>query len=126
MKKFYLTLFAFFICGFSYAQMTDGNYTYKNAELTLSFTIAGDGWEIYNIVLTNTTNGRKENATGEWFKVNMNGVEEDYSGPEGWYQFQTDNCNYDFNEATNKLVLQKFDCAKNPGDSREYTLIRQY
>jgi hypothetical protein len=126
MKKFYLTLFAFFICGFCYAQMTDGNYTYKNTELTLSFTIAGDGWEIYNIVLTNITNGRKENATGEWFKVNMNGVEEDYSGPEGWYQFQTDNCNYDFNEATNKLVLQKFDCAKNPGDSREYTLIRQY
>lgn len=126
MKKYYSTILAFFIFGFSYAQMSDGHYTFKNTELTLSFTIAEGGWKINNILLINTTNGKKENATGEWFKVNMNGVDEDYSGPEGWYQFQTDQCNFEFDEATNKLVLQKYDCAQNPGKTIEYTLTRQF
>lgn len=125
MNKFYLTLLTFLICGFSYSQMSDGNYTFKNADFTLTFTIASDGWEMNDVVLTNMKTGKKENAIGEWFKVNMNGADADYSGPEGWYQFQTTKCNYDFNVTTNKLILKQFDCDEVYGKSIQYTLFRQ-
>lgn len=126
MNKFYLTLLTFFICSFSYSQLSDGNYTFKNADFTLSFTIASDGWEMNDVVLTNMKTGKKENAIGEWFKVNMNGADADYSGPEGWYQFQTTQCNYDFNVPTSKLILQQFDCDEVYGKAIKYTLTRQY
>lgn len=125
MKKFYLIILVFFIYGFSYAQMSDGNYTFKNADFTLTFTISSDGLEMNDVVLTNLKTGKKENAIGEWFKLNMNGADADYSGPEGWYQFQTTKCNYDFNVPTSKLILRQFDCDDVYGKSIKYVLIKQ-
>jgi hypothetical protein len=124
MKKIYLTLLALFTLGYSFSQMEDGEYTYSNTEITLMFTIGGAGWEIYDIVLVKNATDDSMGGTGEWFKVNMNGVDKDYEGPEGWYQFQTDDCRYDFNEAKNELNLNQFDCFGNPDDAAEYILIR--
>jgi hypothetical protein len=124
MMKTYLTILAFFTLGYSFSQMEDGNYTYANSEFTLSFTIGEDGWEIFNIVIMDNANGDFEEGTGEWFKVNMNGADEDYEGPEGWYQFQTDNCKFDFNEAIDDLYLNRFECNQDPDASSSYTLLR--
>jgi hypothetical protein len=107
--------------------MSDGIYSFKNSELTLSFKVDGDGYDIYNVILTYHSNGQKEYGTGQWFKVNMNGVDPDYSGPNGWYQFQTSRCNYSFNETTNKLTLEQYDCTQNPTKKfSKITLTRQY
>ena len=124
MKKIYLTLLALFTLGYSFSQMEDGEYIYSNSEITLMFTIGGAGWEIYDIALVKNATDDSMGGTGEWFKVNMNGVDEDYEGPEGWYQFQTDDCRYDFNEAKDELKLNQFDCFGYPDGVAEYILIR--
>lgn len=103
--------------------MSDGYYVYKNSELTISFKIQNGGWDINNIVLTNNKTGNKVYGSGYWHKVNMNGVDDDYSGPEGWYEFQTSNCNYSFDGSYTKIVLEKYDCKTNSAD-RSYNLLR--
>lgn len=124
MKKIFLATLAFFALGYSFSQMEDGEYTYSNSEIILMFTIGGGGWEIYDIVLVKTSTDDSMGGTGEWFKVNMNGVDEEYSGPQGWYQFQTDDCRYDFNEANDELRLHQFDCFGDPGNVAEYILTK--
>lgn len=123
MKNVLLILFVliFFRNGFS--QLNNGSYTFKSAELTLSFTISNEGWDVSKVVLLNNKTGQKEFGSGEWFRVNRNGADADYSGADGWYQFQTSNCNYSFDEPNSKLVLQQYDCAKNRKDMT-YTLTR--
>jgi hypothetical protein len=126
MKKISLSILAFFTLGYSFSQMEDGHYTYSNSEFTLMFTIGDGGWEIYEIILIKNSIDGSMAGIGEWFKVNMNGVDEDYNGPEGWYQFQTDDCRYDFNEAKDELRLRQFDCLGNPDAMAEYILTRNY
>jgi hypothetical protein len=41
-----------------------------------------------------------------------------------WYEFQTAECNYDFDTPTGKLVLSQFDCKKGQKDVK-YTLTKK-
>ena len=123
MKYVLLILFFLFFFENGFSQLNNGNYTFKSSEFTLSFTISNEGWDVTKVVLVNNKTGQKEYGSGEWFRVNRNGADADYSGPDGWYQFQTSNCNYSFDEPNSKLVLQQYDCAKNRKDMT-YTLTR--
>ena len=107
MKKYLIFLLTFVSLN-TFSQMQSGDYTFTNNENEFNFTISDGGWVISFIQI----NGSKEILKdGYWRKVNMNGVDEDYDGPDGWYEFQTDQCNYDFNmPINNKLTLNSFDC----------------
>lgn len=120
MKIILSIFFVLFLFGNVFSQLNDGNYTFKSADFTLSFTISNEGWDVSKIILLNNKTGQKESGSGEWFRVNRNGADADYSGPDGWYQFQTSKCNYSFDEPTSKLVLKQYDCIVN---RREMTYI---
>jgi hypothetical protein len=123
MKIILSILFVLFLFGNGFSQLNNGNYTFKSADFTLSFTISSEGWDVSQIILLNNKTGQKEYGSGEWFRINKNGVDEDYSGPDGWYQFQTGKCNYSFDEPTSKLVLEQYDCVVNRREMT-YTLTR--
>ena len=95
----------------SHAQMNDGLYSFANDEIKLSFVVEEWGWKISSATITVLKTNQKFNGKGEWFKVNPNGIDEDYDGPMGWYQGQTDICNFEFDEPKNNtLILSSFDC----------------
>jgi hypothetical protein len=72
-------------------------------------------------MIQNHVSKKNDKGSGEWFRVNIHGADPEYDGPLGWYQFQTTNCNYSFNEPSSELVLSKYDC-KNGEPEAEYTL----
>jgi hypothetical protein len=124
MKNLFFALILMLCSKLSFAQMEDGNYTYSNKEITLNFTISDLGFTISNIVVTNTIIGKKYNGSGEWFQVNPRGVDPNYQGPFGWYQFSTDECNFDFEVPVNELILNQFDC-KNGSASVKLKLTKK-
>jgi hypothetical protein len=126
MKKviYILTMSFLFFVQTTLAQMDDGEYTFSNDKVTLKLTVIDDGWTISTVTLTNNMSKKTSKGTGEWFKVNPNGVDEDYQGPLGWYQFQTTDCNYDFEVPKEKLILNQYDCS-NGQSKDEYTLINK-
>tara|TARA_B110000285_G_C14868255_1_gene487896 strand:+ start:315 stop:707 length:393 start_codon:yes stop_codon:yes gene_type:complete len=121
MKKYLIFLLTLLSLN-TFSQMQSGNYTFTNNENEFNFTISDDGWVITFIEI----NGSKEILKdGYWRRVNMNGVDEDYNGPEGWYEFQTDQCNYDFDiPINNKLILKRFDC-KNSSKNKTIEMTRK-
>jgi hypothetical protein len=124
MKTLILTCCAImFITNSAFSQLSNGKYKYSNAEIALSFTISDEGYVISEIVLTNKTINKVFKAEGEWFEVNRNGADAGYDGPSGWYQFQTQECNYDFNTPNSKLILSRFDC-KNGLKEKEVQLFK--
>lgn len=123
MKIILSIFFVLLFFGKAFSQMNNGNYTFKSAEFTLSFTISNEGRDVSKVILLNNKTGQKEYGSGEWFKVNRNGADPDYSGQDGWYQFQTSKCNYSFDEPTSKLVLKQYDCVVNRREMT-YTLTR--
>jgi hypothetical protein len=71
-----------------------------------------------NIIITHAATGKSVTGFGEWLKINRNGVDADYSGPDGWYQIEANGCDYEFNEPGDKLELSE-SCA---GKSKTYIL----
>jgi hypothetical protein len=68
----------------------DGRYAFTDEysmDVAIEFTENGE--TISNVNINDGPDVVASNGTGFWFKVNMQGVEEDYNGPEGWYQFET-------------------------------------
>ena len=121
MKKYFVFL-SMFLSLNAYSQMQPGDYTFTNNEYEFKFTISDDGWVISSIQINGTKEVLKD---GYWRWVNMNGVDEDYDGPEGWYEFQTDQCNYNFDmPINNKLTLSSFDC-KNSSKNKTILLDRK-
>lgn len=112
----------FYICVFFssirvlHAQLDDGKYTYSNNEIIFSFEVSDWGWTVSSVKITIIKTNQAYYGQGEWFKVNPNGVDEDYSGPLGWYQLQTNNCEYEFDEPTgNTLLLSEIGCKNGNG-----------
>lgn len=103
------------------AQLNEGIYKYANDLISLSFTCADSGWILSDVVVTNKKTGSTVTGAGEWFKINMNGVDPDYSGPEAWYQFETKECFYEFDEPSEKLVLRE---GCGTAEAKEYVLTR--
>ena len=121
MKKYFVFL-SMFLSLNAYSQMQPGDYTFTNNEYEFKFTISDGGWVISSIQIDGTKEVLKD---GYWRRVNMNGVDEDYDGPEGYYEFQTDQCNYDFDmPINNKLTLSSFDC-KNSSKNKTIVLYRK-
>lgn len=116
MKKaiYYLTTALLFATQIAFAQMADGNYTFTNNDVTLELAITGGGWTISSATVTN--NITKKASTGKGEYRHANNVE--------WYEFQTSDCNYDFDVPTNRLLLNQFDC-KNGEQSIKYTLSNE-
>ena len=111
---YFLTLILFLTAQTSFSQMADGKYTFENNEMTLELTITDGGWIISSATLTNATT--KKTSTGKGYYRTANNFE--------WYEFQTTECNYDFDVPVDKLVLNQFDC-KNGQQSIKYTLIKK-
>jgi len=107
----------------AFCQLQNGKYKYSNTETAISFTIRDDGHTITDIKLLDKKTNKTFIATGEWFEVNTSGADPGYNGPSGWYQFQTSQCNYDFNTPGSKLTLSQFDC-KNGQKEKKQQLIK--
>lgn len=97
-----------------FAQLQDGQHTFSNQSITLTLVMTDDGSTIASASVTNKIT--KKTSTGKGNYRTANNVE--------WYEFQTNDCNYDFDIAGNKLTLSQFDC-KNGGKSVKYTLIKK-
>jgi hypothetical protein len=112
MKYFLFSLSVFFLSiNVAFAQLKDGKYTFSNDEITFSFDISDYGWVISYAKIIIKKSNNTYIGKGEWFKVNTNGMEEDYSGPLGWYQFQIDDCAFEFDEPVdNSIFLGASDC----------------
>jgi hypothetical protein len=121
MKNLFFALILMLCSKLSFAQLANGNYTYSNNDITLKFSISNNGFAMSNIVLTNNLSAKKYNATGEWFMVNQRATGADTSG---WYQIQTEACNYDFDVPANELILNQFDC-KDGSTSKKFKLTKK-
>ncbi len=105
----------------AFSQLSDGKYSYANNEITLSFFVRKGGTELRNVRLIDNYSKETHLGSGNWFSVNLNGAGPDYSGPVGWYQFQTQYCNFDFELDKEDLILNQFDC-KNKRSSKKIIL----
>lgn len=75
--------------------LDDGVHLLSNGEgIRLKVEICDVGYEVCGFQITNGSEVIVSNGSGEWFSVNMNGVEEDYDGPDGWYQIDTKDGGY--------------------------------
>ncbi|MFM7234724.1 MAG: hypothetical protein ACKOZM_09040 [Flavobacteriales bacterium] len=117
MKKTILLLSAgfLFLANNALAQMSDGKHTYANKEVTVELSVTDGGWTITTAKVTD--NVTKKSSVGKGAYRTTNGVE--------WYEFQTAECNYDFDApAAGKLTLSQFDC-KNGQKDIKYTLTKK-
>lgn len=125
MKNKMLLILALVFGSLSYAQLTDGSYTYANDDIRLSFQVGDEGNVLSKVSITYLQTGKQFSGTGEWFEINPNGMDEDYDGPMAWYQFQTGTCYYDFNlPEDGQLQLNQFECT-NGWKKESYTLRKQ-
>jgi hypothetical protein len=93
-------VFAFFllISSFSFSQfLEDGLYSFTDGDMyTLDIQICNGGWTICSFNFMHDQNTIDFTESGEWFRVNLNGVEENIVGPIGWYQAYTEETSYEF------------------------------
>ncbi len=115
-KQFLISAVLFFMSNFGFAQMEDGTYTYENAKIKLTLVVAGDGHTIDAAIIKDIATGKEEKGKGEFMSANET----------GWYQFQTEICNYDFDFKYNALTinLSSFDC-KNGIKPAKYILKKK-
>ena len=97
LRTFIIVVLTFLIGGYQTceAQLFDGNYFYGNVNKDIILEVSNGGENI--IVIIETKEGDyiiKEEGSGEWFAVNLKGVDEDYYGPEGWYDIYMGDDNY--------------------------------
>lgn len=75
----------------TYAQLDDGTYHYTDGKYyEIDLTVCEGGEMICNFTFYNDGNRVTSGEEGEWFRVNPNGADENYEGPWGWYQIQTE------------------------------------
>jgi hypothetical protein len=125
-NKLFIALFLSAITYFpAFSQLGEGHFIYSNEQLSFEFDLIDNGWTIEKTLLKNKLNGAEETGAGEWFKVNMNGMEPDYNGPDGWFEFSSPNCAYTFtlNIDSDTLYL-KNECSNSQFPS-ENILIRE-
>jgi hypothetical protein len=97
LRTFIIVVLTFLIGGYQTceAQLIDGTYFYGNVNKNISLKVSNGGEDIK--VTLETKKGEhitEEKGSGEWFAVNLNGADEDYDGPEGWYDVYMGDNNY--------------------------------
>ena len=107
MRKFIYTLFVFvFLSSVAFGQsFEDGKYLFKKNNLLLTIEVCDSGWVICSFTLEENRVNIVNDLRGEWFKVNMNGVDEDYDGPEGWYQIDSGNKSFEIDYLSSREIL---------------------
>jgi hypothetical protein len=90
------------------------NMFFEDNQLSIELTIIDNGWTISSVVLTNLST--KKTSIGQGLFRSENNIE--------WYEFQTDDCNYDFDVPTENLILNQFDC-KNKQSAVKFTLTKK-
>lgn len=91
--------------------LEDGNYSFTDGKLyTLDVQVCENGSSICMFNFKHDENTIDISESGEWFRVNLNGVPKNYKGPVGWYQIYTEEITYEFeNLPNNKFKLTKGD-----------------
>ena len=144
MKKILLIVFSICLAWSVFGQLSSGTYVFKSGDPNFHweeyynygplkyqdfvFTVSIDGWDIKSIQFNEREEVLKD---GYWRTVNttmMATLDEDYDGPFGWYEFQTNQCNYTFDEPQNgRIILQRYDCIEQCDDQTiGLTLIRRH
>ena len=139
MKKILVTVFSFCLTWSVFGQLSSGTYAPKSGDPNFHweeyfnygplkyqdfvFTVVIDDYEdIKSIQFNEREEVLKD---GYWRDLPKYSDCDDCSG---WYEFQTDQCNYSFDEPQNgRIVLTRFDCVEQCDDQTiGLTLIRRY
>jgi hypothetical protein len=91
------------------AQMEGGAHKFTDGKITFTLKLSKSGETIESATIVK--DGKTLSGKGE-FRAEY-GFE--------WYEFQTDDCNYNFELPVDALILEEFDC-KNGQKSKKYTL----
>lgn len=114
MKKIFFSLLLF-IPFLNYAQLTNGKYIYNNDKgMTCDLTVTENGWKI-SVVLNMGSSETNKVYNGKGYYRNEHGA--------GWYEFQSTECNFSFDQPTNKITIEKYDC-KSGGGTVKYILTK--
>ena len=127
MKLLILTL-TLLCCHAAISQLHDGAHFFTNDEMRIDVYLSEDGWTIESVKILNRKTGETQKGAGLYHKINMNGVDEDYDGPEGFYSFETEYCKYEFdppNEAGDNITLSVFGCSNGVKDHK-FKLTHMY
>jgi hypothetical protein len=111
MKILFIILSSLFSL-FSFGQFSeDGDYSFTDGKLySLDIQICEDGESVCMFNFKHDENSINFSESGEWFRVNLNGVPENYTGPVGWYQIYYEDITYEFENLPNgKFKLTKGD-----------------
>ncbi len=87
----------------AYSQIKDGDYRFANNEVTLDLTITGGGLVISSARVTYSNTKKSSIGKGKYATDNNN---------ISWYEFQTSDCNYDFDVLNDLLILSQHECKK--------------
>lgn len=121
-----LLILIFITIGYlSLAQLEDGRYLYSNEDFELIIDIADEGGVIESFYLFHLKSKTIEKGSGEWFRVNPNGIDEDYEGPFEWYQFGTETCNYSFDPESESNVIEFSKNCWEDGSESKFSLVRR-
>ena len=108
MKKLLLILLCLPMIGFGQSWEENGEYIYSNDEMTLKVSVFDYGEEISIII--NNLSKEEFQGNGYWHSINMNGADEEYDGPDGFYEWDaiTPLCDgeFDFFNKTSYLLIK--------------------
>ncbi len=99
MKNLLLILLIFWSFGIC-AQLEDGDYYFMSETFYLEFTVTDGGWNIEDLRMIQMYSGDTQIGSGFWHKINTQGADEGYEGPDGFYEFTTSRCNFEFDAPT--------------------------
>ena len=94
LRTFIIVVLTFLIGGYQTceAQLVDGNYYYSNSKQDIVLNVTDVGQKIDLVI---TKRYCKECASvvgkGEWIYINLKGADENYEGPNGWYDIKIKN-----------------------------------
>ena len=91
--------------GWSQTWEENGEYTYSNKDITLKVTVFEYGEEI-SVIINNHSKQEIIECEGYWHSINMNGVDENYDGPDGFYD--PSGCDFDFELSESSLRLSMY------------------
>ena len=112
--KIVLILILVVVSNSVYSQHSDGRYTYRNEKgMVCDLVFSEDGWKVsVNLNMGSVSNSKQLKGVGQW--LNQGGGE--------WYQVNTENCSFDFDQPNNQLKISIYDCEKSGLKAKEYVL----
>lgn len=119
--KTVLIVLLVFLTFTSYSQLEDGRFIYSSDDFELIIDISDYGEKIENVHLFYKKTMVIEKGDGYWQQVNENTIDDNYTGPLGWYEFQTDKCNYSIDIEESSIKVSRYDC-KDGSKSSEFVL----